>query len=174
MLMFMACTATAQITKSTVPTASIPVLNIFNDEEVRWFFTAGAGTIKGSAKFKARSGEVRYGKEFRIELMPFSKYTEERLGHLYPDKNSGFIFVQDGVPRFTPDPTGYHDTKKTMCNENGEFAFHDLPAGEYYVIAFMLWDGKSGDGSEVKEGGGIMRRIRLESGGIKEIEMSNF
>jgi hypothetical protein len=106
--------------------------------------------------------------------MPFSKYTEERLSHLYADRNAGHIFVQDGVPTFTPDPAGYHETKKTMCNSNGEFEFNNLPSGEYYVIAFMLWDQKMADDKTIKDGGGIMRRLTLNADEAKHVEMANF
>jgi len=77
------------------------------------------------------------------------------------------MYVEDGIPKFTPDPKGYHDTKKTMCNEKGEFEFNNLPLGEYYIIAFMLWD---------KTGGGIMHRVTLSENydNSQIIEMVNF
>jgi len=137
----------------------------FNVEAVNWFTTKGQGTIKGIAKFKSKSGELRYGKDFRIELMPYCLYSEERLGHIYRKKKSGFVHVEDGIPKFTPDPEGYHETIKVMCNEAGEFEFSELPAGEYYIIAFMLWD---------NTGGGIMRRLTLSEGEEKSVEMMNF
>ncbi len=143
----------------------IKIENAFNNEAVQWFKTKGEGAIKGVAKFKSGGGELRYGKDFRIELMPYCSYSEERLGHIYKKKKSGFVHVESGIPKFTPDPEGYHETIKVMCNEAGEFEFKDLPAGEYYVIAFMLWE---------KTGGGIMRRLKLSEGEVKSIEMMNF
>ena len=153
----------------------VPMTSSFMDDEVSWFATKGKGTIKGLAKFKARGGEIRYGKQFRIELMPFSNYTEDRLHTIYTNKNSGFIYIQDGVPRFIPDPVGYHEsTKKTMCNDNGEFEFKELPIGKYYVIAFMLWDQKDKQGNMVKDGGGIMQRVDLKEEGVETLQMLNF
>lgn len=143
----------------------IKIVNKFNYEEVKWFKTKGKGTIKGIAKFKSKNGVLRFGKEFRIELMPTSLYTEERLYHIYKNKKSGFVYIEDSVPKFIPDPKGYHDTKKIMCNEAGEFEFNQLPVGDYYIVAFMLWD---------KTGGGLMQRVSLSANESKVVEMKNF
>lgn len=150
----------------------VPVMSDFSDEEVGWFKTKGKGIIKGSARFKSKTGEVRFGNEFRIELMPASRYTEERLHKIYDSKESGYVHLEDGVPRFIPDPAGYHETMKTMCNEKGEFEFKNLPKGEYYVIAFMIWDQETAANSSRKTGGGMMQRVSVD--GSEVIEMSNF
>ncbi|WP_025742001.1 hypothetical protein [Aquimarina pacifica] len=143
----------------------IKIINQFDTEEIQWFKSNGNGSIKGIAKFKSKSGDIRFGDEFRIELLPNCGYTQERLNHIYQSKSSGYVHVEDGIPKFTPDPEEFHDTMKTMCNKNGEFEFNNLPAGSYYVIAFMLWD---------QTGGGIMQQVTLSEGESKEIKMINF
>ncbi|WP_405206622.1 hypothetical protein [Aquimarina sp. LLG6339-5] len=40
-----------------------------------------------------------------------------------------------------------------------------MPAGEYYVITFMLWD---------ETGGGIMQHIKLSDNETRVIKMINF
>lgn len=153
--------------QKTSDNTPIKIVNKFNNEDVKWFKIKGNKTIKGIAKFKSKNGNLRFGKDFRIELMPHCLYTEERLNKIYNNKDSGYVYVEGGIPKFTPDPEGYHDTKKTMCNEKGEFEFNNLPLGDYYVIAFMLWD---------KTGGGIMQRVTLSEidNDLKIIEMVNF
>ncbi len=143
----------------------IKIVSVFDAQEVEWFKSKGTGTISGTAKFKSKNGEVRFGKEFRIELMPSSSYTEERLQHIYHNKQSGAVYAENGILTFTPDPKGYHDTIKMMCDENGMFTYNNLPAGDYYVIAFMLWD---------TTGGGLMQRVTLSEGETTHIEMKNF
>ncbi len=152
----------AQKPKNSNP---IKIVNKFDEAAVKWFKTTGNASIKGVAKFKSKTGEVRFGKAFRIELMPYSKYTEERLNNIYKNKQGGHVYVEDGVPTFTPDPKGYHDTKKTMCDQEGRFEFNHLPAGDYYLVAFMLWD---------KRGGGIMRHVVVSGNETKVIKMTNF
>lgn len=159
--LFFGCSHTQKNKKDT----PIRMVNKFNSEEVKWFKTKGNGSIKGIAKFKSKNGDLRFGEEFRVELMPGCLYTEERLNKIYKSKNSGYVFIEDGIPQFTPDPEEYHETKKTMCNHKGEFEFNNLPAGEYYIIAFMLWN---------KTGGGIMQHVVLSQNESKIIEMINF
>lgn len=152
----------------------IPIVNNFNQDEIAWFSKKGNGSIKGLARFKSTNEEIRYGKEFWIELMPFTLYTQERLKHIYQNDRSGFVHVKDGLIRAIPDPEGYHETIKVMCDENGEFEFNNLPGGEYYVIAFMLWDEKSERGDLIKDGGGIMKRVTLAENEKKAIDLVNF
>lgn len=160
-LLFINCSTV----KKPLNNTPITIVNEFNKEEVNWFKSKGNGTIKGIAKFKSKNGDLRFGEEFRIELMPNCLYTEERLNAIYKNKSSGYVYIEDGIPKFTPDSEGYHDTIKTMCNKDGEFEFRNLPAGDYYIIAFMLWE---------KTGGGIMQHIPLSEGESKIIKMINF
>lgn len=147
----------------------VAIENEFEEDEMSWFTQSGNGSIGGVAKFKSKAGSVKYGSQFRIELMPYTSYTAERLSKIYNNADSGSIFVQDGVPRFIPDPYGYHKTIQTQCSEEGEFEFANLPMGTYYVIAFMLWD----ENGELN-GGGIMRKISLKTGESAQVEMYNF
>ncbi|SNR14952.1 hypothetical protein [Tenacibaculum jejuense] len=150
--------------KEEVKTEIIEIKNIFKEEEVKWFKNKGTATIKGVARFKSKKGNIRFGEEFSVELMPYTAYSEERLSHIYKDKKADFVFAADGVPKFTPDPKGYHDTIKVTCNADGTFEYSNLPSGKYYIVAFMIFDG----------GGGIMRHFELKEGENKTLEMTNY
>ena len=160
-----ACTVKQPVKKGAV----IKIQNEFNSKEVSWFKNKGTGNIKGTAKFKSRNGELLYGEQFRIELMPYSLYTEERLSNIYPNKKSDYIYLEDGVPKFIPDPEAYHETIKTFCNKNGDFEFNNLPEGKYNVIAFMIRENQN-----VKTGGAMMQKITLSENQSKLIKMDNF
>lgn len=151
----------------------VPIENEFEEGEISWFSDTGNGSIKGVAQFKSKTGEVKYGSQFRIELMPYTSYTEERLTKIYKESEEGSVFIQDGVPRFIPDPHGYHKTLQTLCDSEGQFEFNQLPEGEYYIIAFMIWDEKVNE-QKVLNGGGIMRRVSLSEGQMMRVEMLNF
>lgn len=148
----------------------VPVQSDFDEEEIAWFKQKGSGSISGLAKFKSREGEVRFGDQFVVELMPVGSYTVERLGRIYGNPDSGSVYLQDGIPRFIPDPEAYHTTIKTVCDAEGRFEFTNLPKGEYYAIAFMIWD----EEEKGKLGGGIMRRVNLAEGVSETLEMVNF
>lgn len=143
----------------------IPVNSTFDAEELSWFKNKGEGTIAGSAKFKSKGGQILFGNEFRIELMPSTSYTKERLNRIYKNNESGYVHIEDGIQKFIPDPDGYHETIKTRCNKAGEFEFENLPAGDYYVIAFMLKE---------QTGGGIMQHVVLTEKESETIAMTNF
>lgn len=164
-ILLTSCTIKQPSRKNSV----ITIQNNFDDKAVSWFKTKGTGNIIGTAKFKSKNGELRFGEEFRIELMPYCLYTEERLGNIYKNKKLGYVYLEDGVPKFIPDPEGYHETIKTFCDKEGKFQFNNLPAGKYYVIAFMIWENK-----DVKTGGGLMQKIELSQGESKGVEMRNF
>jgi len=149
----------------------IPILNEF--DSVDWFENKGSSTIIGSAKFKPKEGEVRFGDTFGIELMPISAYTDERLKLIYNSNESGVVYISGTIPKFIPDPVGYHKTRKVTCDKNGNFEFKNLPNGTYYVIAFMIWD-EINESISIKNGGGIMKRITLKENEDVTIEMSNF
>lgn len=151
----------------------IPVLSDFDVNTDEWLENSGNGTIKGTAKFKSQSGEIRFGDSFGIELMPTSPYTEERLSKIYGNEESGHVSLSDGIFRFIPDPSGYHATRKTTCDKNGAFEFKNLPSGTYYIVAFMIWEDDSNSAGG-KLGGGIMQRIELGQNEKQTIDMSNF
>ena len=153
------------VKQKTTSTTPITIVNEFDYDAVSWFKTKGTGKIKGVDKFKSKSGTILFGEDYRIELMPNCKYTEERLSKIYTNKESGYVHIEDGIPKFTPDPEGYHDTLKTMCTKEGAFEFSNLPPGDYYIIAFMISE---------KTGGGIMQHLILSDNETKAIEMINF
>ena len=49
---------------------------------------------------------------------------------------------------------------KGACDQRGEFNFSNVPAGDYFVIALIIWDDTSG-ASPRKTGGGMMKRIQV-------------
>ena len=113
-LIFSFCTSFSQNTKKET---IVTIENEFNEEAIKWFKSKGNSSIKGISKFKSKGGEIRFGKEFWIELLPFCAYTKERLYHIYKNDHSGYVYIESGIPKFTPDPEAFHDTIKVMCNE---------------------------------------------------------
>ena len=73
LIVLIACTVKQPVKKGAV----VKLQNDFNTDEVSWFKNKGTGNIKGTAKFKSRNGELLYGEQFKIELMPYSLYTDK-------------------------------------------------------------------------------------------------
>lgn len=163
---------TEKYIKTSVKNTSIPVENDWNSETVAWYFKRGEGRIKGIAKLKNDNGEVLFGSNYIVELLPYSPYTKERLSTIYLSSTKGVVYLKDGVPKFIPDPKAYHHNKATKCNDKGEFIFENLPKGEYYVIAFMINDGD--DINKTPTGAGIMQYVALDTENEQNIELNNF
>ena len=78
------------------------------------------------------------------------------------------MLLKDNPPKFTPDHPQYHElVRKTVCDEKSFFTFDDLPAGDYYVIAFIIWK----DEKEQSDGGAVMKKISLGGGESKTIDL---
>ncbi|RZA07850.1 MAG: hypothetical protein EOO68_02830 [Moraxellaceae bacterium] len=106
-------------------------------------------------------------------MLPVAKYSNERIRHTYTNNEQGQILVKDNPPRFTPDVKEYHDMViKGQCNENNEFSFEQIKSGDYYIMAFIIWDSGSNTQS-IKEGGAVMKRIHINEKQAVEVMLKN-
>jgi hypothetical protein len=65
----------------------------------------------------------------------------------------------------------YHDTLiKGACDERGEFRFSNVPAGDYFVMVFIIWEVAS-DAKPRKAGGAAMKRIHVAAGSQVEAHL---
>ncbi len=154
---------------------SIVLHEIWDNESADWFNQVGFGTIKGRAVLTMKDGTQRNCAGLGIELLPVTKYAEERMSHIYAESTHGAILVADRKPpTFHPDEKSYHEfARKTTCSDEGLFRFEHLPAGEYYIIAFILWDEVQIDMRKELQGGGLMKRVLLTEGASLEVELEN-
>ena len=69
--------------------------------------------------------------------------------------------MEQSPPKFTPDAPEYHEMLlKGACDQRGEFNFSNVPAGDYFVIALIIWEDKS-SATPRQTGGGMMKRIQV-------------
>lgn len=96
-----------------------------------------------------------------VELLPVAAYSNERITRTYGNGKQGQILLEQNPPKFTPDVPEYHDMLiKGACDPSGKFSFSNVPAGSYFVIAFIIWEETSG-AMPRKTGGGVMKRIQV-------------
>ena len=168
----------AQESKQTVQLTEkgeIILYEAWDNPSAEWFNQTGSASIMGKAHLTLMDGSVRDCSNLGIELLPVTNYAEERLGHIYAEKSHGSILVSERKPPiFSPDAPEYHDhARKTTCDENGIFSFEYLPAGEYYIIAFILWDEEQENGETELKGGGLMKRLYVKGGEKIAVDMHN-
>ncbi len=135
----------------------------FDIEAVRFVKQTGTSTVLGKASLKLADGTVKDCAGFNIELLPVAAYSKERIVKTYGNDQQGQILMEQNPPKFTPDAPEYHDMLiKGACDLRGEFSFSNVPAGDYFVMAFIIWDDASGP-TPRKTGGAVMKRIRVAS-----------
>lgn len=152
------CVLFAQVTIAAEP---IQLKNPFNLDEVKWVKETGDSSVKGKAFLKLSNGEYKGCAGFNVELLPVAKYSNERIYNTYGNNEQGQILLKQNPPKFTPDVKEYHDMViKAQCNENNEFSFSQIKAGDYYVIGFIMWD-INANPQALKDGGAVMKRIHI-------------
>ena|SRR5690606_18215797 len=129
----------------------------FDHNEISWVKKKGDASIEGEAYIKLEDGTYKGCSGFNIELLPAADYSNERIYKTYGNNNSGQILISQNPPKFIPDVKAYHElVLKTQCNANNEFSFSNVHPGDYYVMAFIIWNDT--------QGGGVMKRVALTDG----------
>jgi len=164
--------ATGLICASTaVADEPVKLDSVFNIDEVKFAQLPGNSTVTGTAFLKLADNTFKSCAGFNVELLPVATYSRERIVRTYGDDRQGQILMEQNPPKFTPDAPEYHDTViKGACDERGEFKFSNVPAGDYFVIAFIIWDDVSG-ATPRKTGGGAMKRIQVSAGSQVEVHV---
>jgi len=158
-----------------IPAASQHLMKLespFNIEAVQFVKEPGSATVTGQAFLKVRDGTLKSCAGFNIELLPVAAYSNERILKTYGNNEQGQILLEQKPPRFTPDVKEYHEMLiKGSCDAKGDFEFRNVAAGDYYVMAFLIWEARPGDAAS-KTGGAVMKRIHVEPGSTNVVRLN--
>lgn len=133
----------------------------FRAEDVSFVKQPGKATVSGTSVLKLADGTLKSCAGFNVELLPIAAYSSERIQKTYGNTREGQILLEQNPPKFTPDVKAYHEMLlKSVCDAKGQFRFEKVPAGEYFIMAFIIWDDTSG-ATPRKTGGAVMKRIRV-------------
>ena len=157
----------------TVAQEPLKLESAFDLDEVRFVKQPGTSTVTGSAYLRLADGTIKGCAGFNIELLPVAAYSTERITRTYGNDRQGQILIEQNPPKFTPDAPEYHDMViKAACDASGTFTFSNVPAGKYFVVAFIIWDDTS-SATPRKTGGGVMKRIEVAPGSRIEAVLKN-
>jgi hypothetical protein len=126
----------------------------FDEHEFGWSRASGAGSIYGVLTYRA--GETRYSCRGRdVILSPETPWVRRRMFILYGSTDMAAV-PADIVRARTPtgssgDYASY--ARKTTCDGDNRFTFHNLPDGGWYVITLA----RPADGSPGSVA--VMRRV---------------
>ena len=145
--------------------------SVFNIDEVKFVKQPGNSSVTGTASIKLADGTIRNCAGFNVELLPIAAYAKERIVRTYGNDQQGQILLEQNPPKFMPDVPEYHEMLiKGACDEHGTFKFSDVPAGDYFVMAFIIWEDASG-ATPRKTGGAAMKRIHVAADSRIELHL---
>jgi hypothetical protein len=104
-----------------------PVAHLEPFHEGDYKFTQGSGTasLSGQLCIKFVDGHMIGGRHAKVELMPKTPYTKEIV-------NREFNLMPS-------DPRLAQYVRRTTADWYGNFAFHNVPAGDYVVCGVVDW-----------------------------------
>lgn len=145
--------------------------NTFNSDEIAWVMEKGTSTVFGTAYLTLEDGKKKGCANFHVELLPVAGYSSERIFNNYGNNTAGQILLSQNPPKFNPDVKEYHEMLlSTNCDSENKFRFNDVPKGDYYLIAFIMWDEEK-DGATKKLGGAVMNKIQVKEGVTIEVNL---
>jgi hypothetical protein len=91
---------------------------------------SGSGAIVGTAFVQMRDKTIRTATHLAtVKLMPATPYTEEVAK----------VVFEGGRKLEPPDPRFIKYIRKVHPDDDGHFAFHNLPPGNYYIGSHLHW-----------------------------------
>lgn len=132
----------------------------FSTEEVSFINSPGAATLEGQAFLRQMGGGVVTCAGSGVILVPAGGYATELFTKAFGNRDGGLANVFVAAPESTPTDFETY-TRKTQCDADGNFAFVQVPNGDYYVVSEVQW--YVGDGI-IPEGGMVGRRVSVRNG----------
>ena len=155
---FILCLGLSQLALSS---ELVHLKNTFNADEIQWVKEKGTATVSGKAFLHLKNGKIKGCAGHHVELLPQAGYANERILKNYGNNLKGQVLLEDNPPKFTPDVKEYHEMLiQTHCDKDDNFIFNNVPAGNYYLIAFIMWDSEK-DGVKTKNGGAVMQSVKI-------------
>ena len=153
------------------PLTHVSIHSEFDADEAAHFLKKGNNTIKGSALIRQRGGGIVTCAGNRVTLIPYTKYSAERIGKLYGNTTGGAHSYTN--IEFINDPPDYTRlTRNTKCNAQGFFTFTDVANGIFFVVTSALWEVPISQYTSSQQGGALMRQVEVINGETKEIVLT--
>jgi hypothetical protein len=127
------------------------IKTVFNPADVAWSQQPGTATIYGQAFLRTRGGDVRTCAGNKVILFPKSAYTTE-IYHVYQQEITHEVHYSKVINR---DPEALVYKRETRCDVSGSFHFDNLPVGDWYVAARVVWEARSSGYGLSPQGGTI-------------------
>jgi len=101
----------------------------FNEAEFIPTSGKGTGTVVGRAYATTKDGVTHYAQRSLMDMVPVNAYTTET-------DQRRFI---NGEKLAAGDPRYEKYIRSVWTDENGDFVFHNIPPGDYYIGGEVVW-----------------------------------
>ncbi len=147
--------------------------NQFDVQLAEKLMKKGNNSIVGNAFFRQRGGGVVTCAGSEVLLIPETAYSRERMRILYKMNENGANVNYFSYYNFIPTPPEYYKLiKRTVCDSSGHFKFDNITDGSFFVSVLISWETPSGRYMTVKNGGALMKEVKVQGGEKKEIIMT--
>ena len=124
---------------STPPKQPVATYEKYNPQDAAWAHSQGNETVTGSAMVRLKNGDVMHCGALEVALIPVTPYTAERARILYEGQEKRVISHRGDAFSSGPDLPVLSENKavddaiKSACDADGDFEFHDIVPGTYYL-----------------------------------------
>jgi hypothetical protein len=102
---------------------------VFNESAAKWSAGSGSGSVVGRVFVVMRIDSERVGRSTTIDIAPATDYFKEVIDVAFARNR-----------KLTPgDPRAKKYVRTVPTNDEGEFEFHRLPAGDWFVGTDVQW-----------------------------------
>lgn len=135
----------------------------FSAADFAWSTQSGAAAVEGRVDY--RSGGQNFDCIGSVGLIPETPYTRHRFLTLYQSLDRAAVPAGEVRSRSGGEPSSDYRAyeRSTACDAEGRFAFQNLPAGGWFVIAPV----RAGSGEPVV----LMRRIETGARGAVRVTL---
>jgi hypothetical protein len=134
----------------------------FIETEYTQYAYAGTGSISGQVVLRDEAGQTRPAAGSVVSLNPVTSYSTEWWNRT----------VVGGLNLRSADEREQKYLRTAVADEEGRFAFADLPRGEYFVVA-ALNSGPAPAGKASPSGAMVGQRVHLTEGGKVDLVLND-
>jgi len=114
------CSCAAPLVSRQVP---------FHEADFAWAGRTGSGSVSGQVFVTMTDHTMKIGSNVTLVLLPVNAYTTESIQRKY----LGGENLADGDPRYDK------YVHAAQADDQGYFAFHQIPPGDYFVGTNVVW-----------------------------------
>ena len=99
----------------------------------------------------------------KVLLVPVTHYSSERMIVRYGNARSDY--TERNISFENDDPFYLSYTRENVCARDGRFIFKNVPDGDYFVTAVIMWSGYDPTWNvAMTNGAALMRRVSVAGG----------